>query len=54
MVGRHDKVFLFKRLCVHFKGEDSDFSIERQCPELVGKPREAVAPYPRHRLLGTF
>jgi hypothetical protein len=36
MVGRHDKVFHLKRLCIHIKGEDSNFSVERQCLELVG------------------
>jgi hypothetical protein len=54
IVGRHDKVFCLKRLCVHFKGEDSNFSVERQCPELVGQPGEATVPYPRHRVLETF
>jgi hypothetical protein len=46
MVGRHDKVFFLKGLCVHFKGKDNNFSVERQCPELVGQPGEAIAPYP--------
>jgi hypothetical protein len=54
MVGRHDKVFCLKRLCIHFKGEDSDFSVERQCLELVGQPGKATASYPGHRILGTF
>jgi hypothetical protein len=54
MVGRHDKVFFLKGLCVHLKGEDSDFSVERQCLELVGQPGKAIASYPGHRILGTF
>jgi hypothetical protein len=54
MVGRHDKMFFLKGLCVHLKGEDSDFSVERQCLELVGKPGKAIASYLRHRILGTF
>jgi hypothetical protein len=54
MVGRHDKVFFLKRLCVHFKGKDSDFLVERQCLELVGQPGKETPSYPRHRILGTF
>jgi hypothetical protein len=54
MVGRRDKVFHLKRLCVHFKGEDSNFSVKRQCLELVGKPGKAPASYLGHRILGTF
>ena len=52
MVGRHDKVFLLKRLCIHIKGKDNNILVKGQCLELVGKPREAISPYPRHRLLG--
>jgi hypothetical protein len=54
MVGRHDKVFFLKGLCVHLKGKDSNFLVKRQRLELVGQPGEATAPYPRHRILGTF
>ena len=54
MVGRNETMFLLKRLCIHIKGEDNNFSVERKCLELVGKPGDAVAPYPRHRLLGNF
>jgi hypothetical protein len=54
MVGRHDKVFFLKRLCIHLKGEDSDFSVKRQRLELVGKPEKTTASYPRHHILGTF
>jgi hypothetical protein len=54
MVGRHDKVVFLKRLCVHFIGEDSNFSVKRQCLKLVGQPRKATASYPRHRVLRTF
>jgi hypothetical protein len=54
MVGRHDKVFFLKGLCIHLKGEDSDFSIKRQRLELVGKPGKTTASYLRHRILGTF
>ena len=54
MVGRHDKVFFLKGLIFHLKGEDSDFSVERQCLELVGKPGKETASYPGHHILGTF
>jgi hypothetical protein len=54
MVGRNDMMFHLKRLCFHIKDENSDISVEGQCLELVGKPGEVVAPYPRHHLLGTF
>jgi hypothetical protein len=54
MDGRNGMMFLLKRLCIHFKGEDNVFSVERQCLELVGQPGEEIAPYSRHHLLGTF
>ena len=54
MVGRHDKVFCLKGLCVHLKGEDSDFSVKGQRLELVGQPGKTTASYPRHNILGTF
>jgi hypothetical protein len=54
MVGRHDKVFFLKGLCVQLKGEDSNFSVKRQHLELVGQPGKTTASYPRHSILGTF
>jgi hypothetical protein len=54
MVGRHDKVFFLKGLCIQLKGEDHNFLVKRQCIELVGQPGKTTAPYPRHRILGTF
>ena len=54
MVGRHDKVFFLKGLCVHFKGEDRNFSVERWCLELVGQLGKVTASYPGHCILGTF
>jgi hypothetical protein len=54
MVGRHDKVFFLKGLCVQFKGKDHHFPVKRQRLELVGKPGKIIAPYPRHSILGTF
>jgi hypothetical protein len=45
MVGRHDKVFCLKGLCIQLKGEDRYFSVERQCLELVGQPRKTTASY---------
>jgi hypothetical protein len=54
MVGKHDKVFFLKRLCVHLKGEDNNFSVERQCLELVGQPGKETASYLGHHILGTF
>jgi hypothetical protein len=54
MVGRHDKVFFLKGLCIQLKGEDHNFSVKRQGLELVGKPGKITAPYPRNNILGTF
>jgi hypothetical protein len=54
MVGRHDKVFCLKGLCVQLKGKDHNFSVKRQRLELVGKLGKTIAPYPRHSILGTF
>jgi hypothetical protein len=54
MVGRHDKVFFLKGLCVHLKGKDSNFSDKKQCLELMGQLGKITAYYPRHRILGTF
>jgi hypothetical protein len=54
MVGRHDKVFCLKGLCVQLKGKDHHFSVKRQRLELVGQPGKTTAPYPRHSILGTF
>ena len=36
MVGRHDKVFCLKGLCIQLKGKDRHFLVKGQCPELVG------------------
>jgi hypothetical protein len=47
-------MFHLKRLCFHIKGENRNISVKGQFLELVGQPGEVVAPYPRHRLLGTF
>ena len=54
MVGRHDKVFFLMELCVQLKGEDHNFSVKRQCLELVGQPGKTTEPYPRDSILGTF
>jgi hypothetical protein len=54
MVGRHDKLFFLKGLCVQLKGKDHNFSVKRQCLELVGQIGKTTAPYPRHSILGTL
>jgi hypothetical protein len=54
MVGRHDKVFFLKGLCIQLKGKDRNFLVKRQLLELVGKPGKTTAPYLRHSILGTF
>jgi hypothetical protein len=46
MVGRHDKVFFLKGLCVHLKCEDNDFSVKGQRLELVGQLGNTTASYP--------
>jgi hypothetical protein len=54
MVGRHDKVFCLKGLCIQLKGEDINFLVKRQRLELVGQPGKTTTSYPRHHILGTF
>jgi hypothetical protein len=54
MVGRNDKVFFLKGLCIQLKGKDHHFLVKRQCLELVGKPGKTTAPYPRHSILRNF
>ena len=54
MVGRHDKVFFLKGICVHLKGKNNNFLVKRQHLELVGHLGKETASYPEHRILGTF
>jgi hypothetical protein len=48
------RCFALRDYASKLKGKDHNFSVKRQCLELVGKPGKTTTSYPRHYILGNF